>query len=93
MRPLTTSALLESRSGPGPRIARGKLKLATADEYACRLSPSRIRTGTWRILRPSGRVPTGVTNGLRVAYQRKRSQHVPAQSWSSLPGCDTHVTG
>ena len=39
MRPLTTSALLESRSAPGPRIALGKLKLATADEYARRLCP------------------------------------------------------
>ena len=39
MRPLTTSARLESRSAPGPRIARGKLKLATADEYGRRLCP------------------------------------------------------
>jgi hypothetical protein len=41
MRPLTTSAPLETRSAPSPRIARRKLKLATADEYACRLCPRR----------------------------------------------------
>src|SRR6476660_3237611 len=39
MRPLTTSAPLESRSAPGPGIARGKLQPATADEYGRRLCP------------------------------------------------------